>query len=101
MFELARPNKGRAGIGALWAMGLYFLELIFLLLIVDSLGSGMEHSFLTMVLGAPLIQSLYIVPRYFAWKGSGKGATANGLLGGAVGLAIIHYGIVGLMALVG
>lgn len=101
MFELPHATEGRVGIGALLAMGLYFAELIFLLLIENFFGSGLEHGFLAVVLGAPLVQSLYIVPMYFAWKGSGKSATANGLLGGAVALAIVHYGIVGLIAFVG
>jgi len=101
MFELPRATEGRVGVGALLAMGLYFAELIFLLIIEDFFGSSLEHGFLAMLLGAPLVQALYIVPLYFVWKGSGKSATANGLLGGAVALAIIHYGIVGLVAFVG
>jgi len=101
MFELPRATEGRVGVGALLAMGLYFAELIFLLIIEDFFGSSLEHGFLAMLLGAPLVQALYIVPLYFVWKGSGKSDTANGLLGGAVALAIIHYGIVGLVAFVG
>jgi hypothetical protein len=101
MFELAHPDKGRAGTGVLLAMGLYFGELILLFLIEDSVGSHMEHGFIFAVLGAPLVQSLYIVPLYFVWKRSGKSATANGLLGGAIALAVIYYLILGVMAFVG
>ena len=101
MFELPRATEGRVRIGVLLAMGLYFAELLFLLLIEVLFGSGLEHGLLAMVLGAPLVQALYIVPMYFVWKGSGKTATANGLLGGAVALAVIHYGILGLSAYLG
>lgn len=101
MFELPHAIEGRVGTGALFALGLYFAELILLLLIDDFFGASLEHGFLAMVLGAPLLQALYIVPMYFVWKRSGKSATANGLLGGAVALAIIHYGILGLIAFVG
>ena len=98
MFELAHPDKGRAGTGALLAIGLYFAELIFLLIIEDFFGSSLEHGFLAMLLGAPLVQSLYIVPLYFSWKRSGKSATADGLLGGAIALTIIYYLILGVVA---
>lgn len=101
MFELPRAIEGRVGTGAFLAMGLYFAELIFLLLIDDFFGASLEHGFLAVVLGAPLVQALYIVPMYFVWKRSGKSATANGLLGGAVALAVIHYIIVGLAVFVG
>jgi len=99
MFELAHPDKGRAGTGVLLALGLYCGELILLLLIANSpLGDGMEHAFFFTVLGAPLVQSLYIVPLYFSWKRSGKSATADGLLGGAIALTIIYYLILGVVA---
>jgi hypothetical protein len=100
MFELPRATEGRVGIGALLALGLYFADLIFLLLIDDFFGASLEHGFLAAVLCAPLVQALYIVPMYFVWKRSGKSATAKGLLGGAVALAIIYYGILGLIAFV-
>jgi hypothetical protein len=101
MFELARPDEGRAGIGALLAVGLYLVELIFLVLsMADSVAS--EHRDITIAaLSAPLLQALYIVPAYLVLKSSGKSATGNGLLGGAIVMAVIHYAIAGFIALAG
>src|SRR5581483_9030068 len=95
-FELVPPDEGRAGVGAFLAMGLYFVEIVSVLLIADSIAS--EHRGLIIgILGAPLVQFVYIIPLYLAWKSSGKSATANGLMGGAIALAIIHYIIVGVI----
>ena len=100
MFELARPREGRAGIGALLAVGLYLVELIFLVFLLGSSRASERHITIA-ALSAPFLQAFYVVPVYLVLKSSGKSAMGNGLLGGAFAMAVIHYAIAVFVALGG
>jgi hypothetical protein len=97
MFEMERQEEGSVIVGAILAIGLYLLQAFIILYASDNASVSEVRFFQILAYVPPLSQFLYIVPLFIERRNRGRSSTSNGLLGGAVVMGGIHFGIFGFL----
>jgi len=98
MFEAGSEETGHIGIGLSAAVGLYLVQAFLMLLSINLEGGALDRFFLvTFLVLPPFSQFLYIVPIVIKLQKRGQARTANGFLGGAIFMGLVHLSWLGPM----
>jgi len=98
MFEAGNEETGHIGTGLLAGIGLYLVQAFLMLRFINMEGGKFDRFLLAaFFVLPPFSQLLYIVPIAIKFKKRRQERTANGLLGGAIFMGLVHLSWLGPM----